>query len=92
MNISPLFDRVVLKALEQESVTNSGIYIPDSVNKERPFMYEVVAIGPGKVDKDMTCINLWDTVLAWQYSGDEVKLGDQEYKIVAIEYILWKVQ
>jgi chaperonin GroES len=44
MNIKPLSDRVVLKAITQENVTKSGIYIPESANKERPFIYEVVAV------------------------------------------------
>lgn len=91
MNIEPLFDRVVLRALEQETVTNSGIILPDTATKERPYMYEVVAIGPGKIDRDMTCVSVWDTVLAGQYSGDEVKLWEEEFKIVAVEYILWKI-
>lgn len=86
-----MFDRVVLKAVEQQSVTNSGIYIPDTASKERPYMYEVVAIGPGKKDLDMSGISIGDKVLAGQYSGDEVKVDGQEYKIVAIEYILAKV-
>lgn len=91
MHIEPLFDRVVLKALEQKSVTTSGIYIPDNANKERPFIYEVVAVWPGKPDRDMSAIKVWDKVLAGQYSGDEVKIDDQEFKIVAVEYILAKV-
>lgn len=91
MNIEPLFDRVVLKALEQKNVTNSGIYIPDGANKERPFIYEVVAVWPGKPDRDMSSISVWDKVLAGQYSGDEVKIEDKEYKIVAVEYILAKL-
>ena len=91
MQIQPMFDRVVLRAVEQQSVTNSGIYIPDTASKERPYMYEVVAVGPGKKDLDMSGIAVGDKVLAGQYSGDEVKVDGQEYKIVAIEYILAKI-
>lgn len=91
MNIIPLWDRVVLKAKQAETITNSGIYIPDSASKDRPYMYEVLAIWPGNKDTDMSSINLWDTVLCGQYSGDEVKIDDSEYKIVAIEYILGKI-
>ena len=91
MKITPLFDRVVLKPLEKESITKSGIILPDGASKDRPFMYEVVAIWPGKQNSDMSCISTWDTVLCWQYSGDEVKLDDGNYKIVAIEYILGKI-
>jgi len=91
MKIEPLFDRVVLKAVEQESITSSGIYIPDSKEKERPFIYEVVAVWPGKPERDMSSISVWDKVLAGQYSGDEVKVWTDEFKIVAIEYILGKI-
>jgi co-chaperonin GroES (HSP10) len=44
MAIKPLSDRVVLKALEKDNITDSGIYIPESANKERPYIYEVVAV------------------------------------------------
>lgn len=88
MKIEPLFDRVVLKAVEQESITSSGIYIPDSANKELSFEYVVIAIGPWKTDRDMSGISIWDIVLCGQYSGDEVKVGDERFKVVAIEYIL----
>ncbi len=91
MNIEPLFDRVVLKAVEQETVTSSGIILPESATQERPYMYEVVAVGPGKDGVDMVSVAVWDRVLAGQYSGDEIKLDDESYKIVAIEYILAKV-
>ncbi len=91
MKIEPLFDRVVLRAIEAESITNSGIYIPDSSSKERPFIYEVIAVWPGKKDRDMSSVSVGDKVLAGQFSGDEVKLWNDEYKVVAIEYILWKV-
>ena len=67
------------------------IYIPDNAAKERPFIYEVIAIGPGKEGRDMTGISLWDKVLAGQYSGDEVKIWTEEFKVVAVEYILWKI-
>lgn len=91
MNIQPLFDRVVLKAVEEENITSSGIILPESASKERPYVYEVVAVWPGKADRDMSGVSIWDKVLAGQYSWDEVKIDGQEYKIVAIEYILAKV-
>lgn len=91
MNIEPLFDRVVLQAIEQETITSSGIILPDSASKERPFVYEVIAVWPGKPDRDMSSISVGDKVLAGQYSWDEVKLWDTEYKVVAIEYILGKI-
>lgn len=87
MNIKPLADRVLLKAVEKENITTSGIYIPEWTNKERPYIYEVVAVWPGKDDKVMS-VKVWDKVLSWQYSGDDVKVDWQEYKIVWIDYIL----
>ncbi len=70
--LKPLSDRVILKAVQKESVTKSGIYIPEGASKEKPHMYEVVAVGPGKKDADMTIINVGDKVLCGPYSGDEV--------------------
>jgi len=50
--ITPLSDRALLKPIEAEKVTASGIIIPDSPNKERPYIYEVVSVGPGKTGKN----------------------------------------
>jgi len=92
MKITPLYDRVILKWLEKENKTNSWIYIPESKNKEKPFMYEVISIWPWKEwFKDIN-IKVWDKVLAGQYAWDEVKIDWQEYKIIAFEYILAKVE
>lgn len=87
MNIKPLWDRVLLRAIEKENITSSWIYIPEWNNKERPYIYEVIAVWPGKEDKQMN-IKIWDKVLSWQYSWDDVKLDWKEFKIVWIDYIL----
>ncbi len=88
-------DRVLLRWVEAENVTKSGIILPMNANKERPNMYEVVAVGPGREDKDgkMITIDLavGDRVLSGQYSGDEVELDGNKYRIVAYEYILAKL-
>lgn len=95
MNLTPLLDRVVLKAIEADNITKSGIYIPETAKKEKPFMYEVVAVGPGKKDRDNNLITspvtVGDRVLCGQYSGDEVDVEGQKYKIVSFEYLLAKV-
>lgn len=91
MNIKPLNDRVVLQPLESQSRTDSGIYIPESSKKEKPFIYEVVAVWPWKKDVPMN-VNIWDKVLCGQYSWDEIKHDGKEYKIVAIDYILAVVE
>ena len=93
--LTPLSDRVLLRPVEQEKMTASGIILPDSANKERPSLYEVITVGPGKVDKDgkLTKIDLQkgDRVISGQYSGDDVKVGDTTYKLVWAEYILAKI-
>lgn len=91
MNIQPIWDRVVLKWLQEDSMTKSGIYLPDWANKERPFVYEVLAVGPWKWELDMSHVSIWDKVLCGQYAGDEVTVDDESYKVVAIEYILAKI-
>lgn len=95
MQIQPLSDRVLLRGVEAETVTKSGIYLPENANKERPHIYEVVAIGPGKTDKDGNLVTIdlktWDRVISGQYSGDEVEVDKVKYKIVGYEYILAKV-
>jgi len=86
--IKPLADRVLLEAVDNNvNVTNSGIYLPESESKERPFIYTVIAVWPGKKDIEMN-VKIWDKVLAGQYSWDEVKIEDKNYKIVAMDYIL----
>lgn len=87
MNIKPLNDRVVLIWLEKENITSSWILLPESANKEKPYIYEVVSVWPWKKDVEMN-VKIWDKVLCGQYAWDEVKVDDEEYKIVAIEYIL----
>lgn len=93
--LSPMGDRVLLRPIEAEKITASGIILPESANKERPSLYEVIAIGPGKIDKNGQEIKIdlqkGDRVISGQYSGDDVKVGDTTYKIVAYEYILAKV-
>ena len=84
MNIKPLFDRVVIKNVEAEETTKSGIILTSSA-KEKPQMAEVLAVGPGgKVDgKDVTMqVEVGQKVIYSKYAGTEVKLDGEEYIIV----------
>ena len=90
MNIKPLADRVVLKSLEQEETTKSGIVLPGTA-KEKPQMAEIIAVGPGGVveGKEITMqVKVGDRVLISKYAGTEVKLDGQEYTILRQNDIL----
>lgn len=85
MNIKPLGDRVVLKVVEAEERTASGIVLPDTA-KEKPQQGKVLAVGPGKHGEDgklvpMT-VKVGDTVLFAKYAGTEVKYGGEELLIL----------
>ena len=84
MNIKPLGDRVVIKSVEQEETTKSGIVLPGSA-KEKPVMAEVIEVGPGGLvdGKEVTMhVKKGDKVLYSKYAGTEVKLDKVEYIIV----------
>ncbi len=86
MNIKPLSNHVVLKPLEEEKTTKSGIVIPDSAEKERPVRGTVVAVGPGKFDEDgekriPMSVKVNDTVLFKKYGPDEVELDGVKYLV-----------
>lgn len=94
MNIKPLGDRVVIKMLECEDTTKSGIILAGTA-KEKPQMAEVVAIGPGgMVDgKEVKMeVAVGDKVITSKYSGTEVKLDGAEYTILRQSDILAKVE
>ena len=90
MNIKPLGDRVVIKMVESEETTKSGIVIPDSA-KEKPQMAEVLAVGPGGLvdGKEVKMeVKVGDRIIYSKYSGTEVKLDNEEYIIVRHNDIL----
>lgn len=85
VSIHPLEDRVVVEPLEAEEKTSGGIYIPEAA-KEKPQRGKVLAVGPGKRTDSgelipMT-VALGDVVVYGRYSGNDVKVGDSEVKIL----------
>ena len=90
MIIKPLADRVVTKRIEAEETTKSGIILT-STAKEKPEIFEVVAVGPGGmvdgVDVKMY-VKVGDRVIAAKYAGNEVKVDGVEYSIVSQSDIL----
>ena len=94
MTIKPLADRVVLKSVELEETTKSGIILAASA-QEKPQVAEVVAVGPGGVidGKDIKMyVKVGDKVITSKYSGTEVKIDDVEYVIVHQSDILAVVE
>ena len=91
--LHPLADRVLVKPMEKEEKTKSGIYLPDTA-KEKPQEGEVVAVGPGKLDDNGKRIPLdlkvGDKVLYAKYGGTEIKVDDVEMMILRESDILAK--
>jgi chaperonin GroES len=94
MNIRPLGDRVVIKKIEAEETTKSGIVLPGTA-KEKPQMAEVVAVGPGGVvdGKEVTMqVKVGDKVIFSKYAGTEIKFDGQEYTILKQDDLLAVVE
>lgn len=89
--LKPLGDRVFIKISEQDEKTAGGIYLPDAA-KEKPQVGAIVAVGPGKRNDDGQLVPLevkvGDKVLYSKYAGTEVKLGDEDYVLLAERDIL----
>ncbi|MCI8934715.1 MAG: co-chaperone GroES [Clostridiaceae bacterium] len=86
MKLQPLADRVVIKMVEAEETTKSGIILTGSA-KEKPQIAEVIAVGPGLKDNKMQ-VKAGDKVITSKFSGTEVKIEGEEYIIVKENDIL----
>ena len=91
MKIRPLHDRILVKRMEEQEVRKGGIIIPDTA-KEKPQEGKVIAVGNGKVNEDGKRISLdvkaGDKILFGKYSGNEVKIDEEEYVIMREEDVL----
>jgi chaperonin GroES len=91
MNIRPLYDRIVVKRIDEKETTRNGIVIPDSA-QEKPQEGEVIAVGQGKRSEDGKLIALdlkaGDRILFGKYSGSETKLNGTEYLIMREDDVL----
>ena len=90
MTIKPLADRVLLKSVEAEETTKSGIILAASA-QEKPEMSEVVAVGPGTEENPKT-VKAGDKVIISKYSGTQVKLDGVEYTITSVKDVLAVVE
>ncbi|WP_136519216.1 MULTISPECIES: co-chaperone GroES [Cellulomonas] len=91
VSIKPLEDRIVVKTLEAETTTASGLVIPDSA-KEKPQEGEVLAVGPGRIDdkgnRVPLDVSVGDKVIYSKYGGTEVKYDGEEYLILSARDVL----
>ena len=94
VNITPLHDRVLVRRLEEKETVKGGIIIPDTA-KEKPQEGEVIAVGAGKLNDKGERIPLdvkaGDRVLFGKYSGNDIKIDDEEYMILKEDEILAKL-
>ena len=95
ISIKPLEDRIVIRQVEAEQTTASGLVIPDTA-KEKPQEGEVIAVGPGRVDDNgnrvPVDVKVGDTVIDSRYGGTEVKDEGQEYQILSSRDVLAVVE
>lgn len=96
MKIRPLGDRLVVKPMSAETMSKSGIVIPDTA-KEKPQQGEVIAVGPGRWDEAgekrlPMNVKVGDIVMFTRYGGDEFKLNNEEVKILREDEVLGIVE
>lgn len=91
VSIKPLEDRIVVRPLEAEQVTASGLVIPDTA-KEKPQEAEVVAVGPGRFndggDRIPVDVSVGDKVIFSKYGGTELKYGGEEFLVLSARDVL----
>ena len=91
MNIRPLYDRIVVKRIEEQETKIGGLFIPDSA-KEKPQEGEVVAVGKGKRLEDGKVVALdvqkGDRILFGKYSGSEIRIDGEEFMIMREDEVL----
>lgn len=85
--LKPLGDRVIVRPLKEEEVTKAGIVLPDTAEKEKKEQGKIIAIGNGEKVKKLG-LKKGDQVLFGKYSGEDIKIGEEEYKVLKEEDIL----
>ncbi len=91
MSIKPLYDKIVIKVIDDTQQTSGGIFIPDSA-KEKPQKGEVVAVGEGKIldngNREPMDVKTGNIVLFAKYSGSDVKVDNETFKILSVKDVL----
>jgi chaperonin GroES len=95
MKVKPLYDRLIVKRVEEKEQRRGGIIIPDSA-KEKPMEGKVTAVGRGKVQEDGTRspmeVKVGDRILFGKYAGTEIKIEDKEHVILREDEVLGIIQ
>ncbi len=92
MNLKPLNNNVIVKASSKEEMTKSGIFLPDTMDKEKPEQGEVIAVGPGRINDSGNrmemSVKVGQKVVFKKYSPDDIKIDDEEYLVISENDIL----
>ncbi len=92
VKIKPLGDRVLIEPMSKQEKTKSGIYLPETIDKERPEQGKVLAVGEGKINSDgkliKPSVKKGDVVLFTKYGPNEIKIDGKEYLIAREDDIL----
>ena len=95
MKVKPLYDRLLVKRIEEKETRAGGIIIPDTA-KEKPMEGKVIAVGTGKVEKDGKRtpleVKVGDRILFGKYAGTEIKIDDKEHVILREEEVLGVIE
>ncbi len=96
MNLRPTDDHLILKSLDEETMTASGIIIPDTVDKERPQKGEVLAVGPGKMlesgQRSVMSIRVGEKVIFKKYAPDEIEIDGNKYLVIKADDVMAVIQ
>jgi chaperonin GroES len=95
MKVKPLYDRLLVKRIEEKEQRRGGIIIPDTA-KEKPMEGKVIAVGSGRIQKDGSRakleVKVGDRVLFGKYAGQEIKIDDKEHVILKEDEVLGIIQ
>jgi len=96
MKLKPLGNKIILEAVSQEEKTKSGIFIPETADKEKPEQGKVLAVGPGSIlengNRKQIDVKEGDIVLFSKYSPTEVKVDGKEYLVISDEDVMAVVE
>ncbi len=95
MSVKPLEDRILIKPLDPEKKTASGIYLPESA-KEKPMQGKVVAVGPGKLldngERVVPSVKKGDTVVFGKYAGTEIEIKNTKHMMMRVSELLGLIE